>query len=308
MSLRGVIKRFPPSPPSHHGIPHCSSFATCRLPEMIFDFMLKFPDSWRVNMSAMQNFVLLARPNGSREGCLFQSRVMRESLSVGDGLLGDKEGRCKKRHGILIIFDAMDRFWDNPDVMAKACWSLVNISLVDRHKVEMIQLGAIQKVLAAVRNHPNSWEVAYRALFCLINFVAPTDGEGHTSLGTTMVEQVVNRDDAWYDKESSMTVRGQLEDVLQTTIFCVNKWIQDVEIISKTTLVFHNLSVVYEREVLLMPGCLSALRNINKEYENYGRIKGITECIMHELYEAMRRDEQLEIDFINMSRTQQSKR
>lgn len=278
--------------------------ASLRLADMIFEFMLKFPNSWRVNTAAMQNFVLLARPivevgGTTREGCLCQCSFMRESISVGDELVvkgnqdrnGDK-GK-KKRHGILIIFDALDRFWDCPDFMAPACWSLVNISLRNHHKVTMMQLGSIQRALATIRNHSNSRDVVFRAIYCLVNFVAPAAEDIVAPTTTTAEGQGV----------MERIVSENLEEILQTTIQCVFRWINDVEFVAKLILIFHNLACVrqFERALVLTPGCLGALRLVNNEYKNYGRIKTITEQMLHHLYETVRRDKQLEIDYMNMS-------
>mmetsp|Transcript_21327 Transcript_21327/g.44408 ORF Transcript_21327/g.44408 Transcript_21327/m.44408 type:complete len:589 (+) Transcript_21327:345-2111(+) len=285
-----------------------------RIPDMIFDFMLAFPCNARINVAAMHNFVFLSRPMGPSEGCLFQSGFMRESLAIGGGgggggneVAAQSGKKAKRRHGVLVIFDAMDRFWDNPNVMSMACWGLVNISLVDRHKAIMLQLGAIEKVLAAIRNHPENQEVAYRALFCLVNFVVPADEGGGGPGGGRQNALHLFHDRSGHGGSGDVpkTLDAQLGGILETTIFCIYKWINNAEIVSRSTLILHNLSITenYERMLLLTPGCLNALRLINDVYQNYGRIKRITECIMHGLYEAMHRDEQLEIEYLSMNKT-----
>jgi len=136
------------------------------------------------------------------------------------------------------------RFWDHSGVMSMACWSLVNISLVDRHKVIMLQLGAVQKVLAAIRKHPDCQEVVYRALFCLVNFVVPAGATNNQSQGTSSAAVSVHMNLS----VKPASVGGQLEDILKTTIFCIFKWIHNTDIISRATLIFHNLSVIENSE------------------------------------------------------------
>ena len=129
--------------------------------------MVAFPDSVQLHTAAFHTIVLLARPLGGREGMLFHSSMVNAS-----GIFGADSAQNGK-NGIAVMLDSMRRFESNDVLQAMSCWSLVNIALAPAQKTVLVKLGGIQVTANAMKLHPYSAEVQFRALFALINLVIP---------------------------------------------------------------------------------------------------------------------------------------
>jgi hypothetical protein len=136
------------------------------LTDVVLRGMVLFPNSVQLHIAAFHTIVLLARPLGGREGMLFHSSM------VASGIFGGENSQHRK-NGIAVMLDSMRRFGDNEVLQAMSCWALVNIALAPAQKVVLVKLGGIQATTNAMRRHPFSAEVQFRALFALINLVIP---------------------------------------------------------------------------------------------------------------------------------------
>jgi hypothetical protein len=136
------------------------------LTDVVLRAMLLFPDSAQLHIAAFHTIVLLARPLGGREGMLFHSSM------VLTGIFGGQNNTHPKS-GIAIMIESMKRFEESDVLQAMSCWALVNIALAPSQKAELVKLGGIKATTNAMKRHPFSAEVQFRALFALINLVIP---------------------------------------------------------------------------------------------------------------------------------------
>jgi hypothetical protein len=88
------------------------------------------------------------------------------------GIFGGQSNTHPKS-GIAIMIESMKRFEESDVLQAMSCWALVNIALAPSQKAELVKLGGIKATTNAMKRHPFSAEVQFRALFALINLVIP---------------------------------------------------------------------------------------------------------------------------------------
>ena len=136
------------------------------LTDIVLRAMLAFPDSVNVHIAAFHTIVLLARPLGGREGMLFHSSMVLTGIFAG-------QSNTHPKSGIAIMIESMKRFEQDDALQAMSCWALVNVALAPSQKAELVKLGGIRATTNAMRLHPASAEVQFRALFALINLVIP---------------------------------------------------------------------------------------------------------------------------------------
>lgn len=131
------------------------------LVDIVLTHMVHFPDSVQLHTAALHGLVLLARPVGGKEGLMLHGPI--------DSIENFFSVTSSGKNGIDIMLDSMQRFLSNEMLQAMGCWSMVNISLKQKQKTTLIQRGGINAALAAMKTHPTSSEVQFRALFALIN-------------------------------------------------------------------------------------------------------------------------------------------
>jgi len=136
------------------------------LTDVVLRAMVFFPESVHLHIAAFHTIVLLARPLGGREGMLFHSSMILTGIFGG-------QNNAHPKNGITVMVESMKRFEDNDVLQAMSCWALVNIALAPAQKAELVKLGGIEATSNAMRLHPFSAEVQFRALFALINLVIP---------------------------------------------------------------------------------------------------------------------------------------
>ena len=283
------------------GVRSMASNNLIRLSDMVFNFMLQYPDSPRVIAATLHSIVLLARPIGQKEGSLFESNMMNGLIEISDTGYGSGS-KPERLHGIIIIYNTMEKFKDNARIMAMACWSLVNISLVDRHKCILMQLGGVRRALDAIERHSEDTELTYRALFCLINFVVPTERAMKWSESEKKVLRVVLGEDAskWDEKA---TLRESMQDIVSVTVKCMNLYINNTNIVNRGCLILHNLSLLPGgcAMQLLTPGCVAVLRKTYKLYTDNARVRQALEGTLQMLYDSLQNDRNLMRKFDAMS-------
>lgn len=120
---------------------------------------------------ALHCVVFLARPIGGAEGMVFQ----RGMASTGIDAFLDG--------GIQAVLASMDKHSRREDVQAMGCWSLVNLALNRQQKLMLLSHNAIDRVLDAMKTHPQALEVQFRALFALINLVIPESSAARSGVG-----------------------------------------------------------------------------------------------------------------------------
>ena len=86
-------------------------------------------------LTALHSLVFLARPLGSHEGTVYDSR---EHLQFSEFF---ESPRMEGKSRIAVILDSMKRFADDWRQQTMGCWSLVNISLIPKQKRLLIKLG-----------------------------------------------------------------------------------------------------------------------------------------------------------------------
>jgi len=137
------------------------------LTDVVLRAMVYFRESIKLHVAAFHTIVLLARPLGGREGMLFHS-----SMVMTGGIFGEQNDNLPES-GISIMIKSMKRFRDCEALQAMSCWALVNIALTPSQKAELVKLGGIRVTIDAMKLHPFSAEVQFRALFALVNLVIP---------------------------------------------------------------------------------------------------------------------------------------
>ncbi|KAL3901012.1 MAG: hypothetical protein SGARI_006136, partial [Bacillariaceae sp.] len=252
------------------------------LVEVILCAMLRFPDSVKLHIASFHTMVLLARPMGGREGMLFDNTMAESAQSLGltsksrygkivssldrntahvasastsARSAAPSEGRSTL-NGVSILIASMERFATNEKLQAMACWAMVNLALVPAQKTMLIGLNGIQAAVNAMTNHPQSFDVQFRALFALINLVVPSRAplvpQSLRHLSSNEDErQPTEKDvlDVWAASIARLVVRA-MEN------FCSSE-----TILNRACLVLHNLSQTpdYLPVLLWTPHCYQML-------------------------------------------------
>lgn len=114
--------------------------------------------------NALWALVIVLRPAGGVEGEQYSST--------------DERNFCKiiqfsSMQGIELLLSVIDKHGNEPCLLSKAFWLIVNLSLMDNIKMILIwEMSIIPGIEAAMRRFPNHEELQYRACFALINLAS----------------------------------------------------------------------------------------------------------------------------------------
>mmetsp|Transcript_40135 Transcript_40135/g.51714 ORF Transcript_40135/g.51714 Transcript_40135/m.51714 type:complete len:479 (-) Transcript_40135:700-2136(-) len=147
----------------HHE--HLRNQALCLgIQSLLFNLMLDFPHNELLLSKSLFTTMLLLRPYGGLEGCLFNSNQMNAIKS---------SALCN--NGIKIVLDTMKNNINSRRIQYMGCWALVNIALESEHKKILIKYDAISIVCDVMDKHCEDAKVQFRALFAMINLVTSGD-------------------------------------------------------------------------------------------------------------------------------------
>lgn len=251
--------------------------------EVILCGMLRFPHTPSLHISAFHSIVLLARPIGGREGMLFDNsmadsaqsldltpkarygRIFTSALDRHKENVASMRSTCQPArsamNGVSILIASMERFKSNEKLQAMACWAMVNLALVPAQKAMLIGLNGIQAATSAMRIHPESFDVQYRALFALINLVVPSG----TLVSTESSDTAGNQNHTMTEKDVLDTMAPGITELVVRAMknFCSNE-----TILNRACLVLHNLSQTPDFITVLVwtPQCYQMLEWCRANY------------------------------------------
>lgn len=131
--------------------------------------------------------VIMCRPIGGVEGELLSSIEDTHFVNVHT---------LRNMNGIETVLRTLDTHQSCSEVLSKAFWLSVNLSLADDVKLDLINSGLIAKVLGAMTRFPDERELQYRACFALINLgIKPEAKQQMHQLGG--IELVLNAMRTW---------------------------------------------------------------------------------------------------------------
>lgn len=138
-----------------------SRLSRASAPRHLVQGLVKFCDNEDLVCTALWALVIICRPLGGVEGETLTSFVDENFANVK---------RLKDNGGVAVVIEMMRKeYRENPRVLAKAFWLVVNLALVEEVKAFMIDRHVIRAVLNALRYFPENRELNYRACFALIN-------------------------------------------------------------------------------------------------------------------------------------------
>lgn len=293
---------------------------TARLTDVVLRAMVTFPKSEQLHIAAFHTIVLLARPNGGREGMLFHSSMM------ASGIFGVNSQHGKS--GIAVMLDSMQRFQDSPVLSAKSCWAMVNIALAPEQKAALVKLGGIQATINAMSRHPFCAEVIFRALFALINLVIPSvkmenreerlgnaneDRAGQPQAHEA-VDPIVPLDGAPADDDDDITASGEREiinelvgEITSLVVQAMKNFCSSEAILNRACLVLHNLSLTedYHTTLLWTPQCYQMLEWCITNYRTDQVLQQSATGTLHRLRSTLSQNEDIRARFRESLRTQQ---
>jgi len=283
------------------------------LTDIVLHAMVMFPQSEQLHIAAFHTIVLLARPHGGREGMLFHSSM------TAAGIFGANQQDGKS--GIAVMLDSMQRFEDNPVLLAMSCWALVNIALAPEQKAVLVRLGGIQATTNAMYRHPFSAEVQFRGLFALINLVIPfvemSDGNRQDAgdAGDDAEDDVAVPVAAAMEEElgdSNQPTERQIIDELVSSITslvvrAMKNFCSSEAILNRACLVLHNLSLTedYHTTLLWTPQCYQMLEWCLANYQTDQVLQQSATGTLHRLQLTLSHNEDLRARFSDSIRTQQ---
>jgi hypothetical protein len=235
------------------------------LTDAILRAMILFRESMELHTAAFHTMVLLARPVGGREGMLFDNSMANSSTI---GLLdsnSSNSNRSNPTNGIAIMLDSMSRFLGEEKLQAMACWAMVNIALAPSQKSMLIKLGGIQATANAMRKHPHSADVQFRALFALINLVVPCKYPTGTGRSFPSHVSISNASSYSASGERAMNEKEILDElvgeVIGLVVSAMKNFCSSETILNRACLVLHNLSQSqdYITTLLWTPYCYQML-------------------------------------------------
>jgi len=130
------------------------------VPRLLFGTMRRWPEDEALLSRALYTVMLLLRPKGGSEGCLFKGDEMC-SLHVP----------AVVEEGVSAVLETMQRHRGSRCLQYIGCWAMVNMALEASHKRELLKWGALESVCEAMDAHQDDAKVQFRALFALINLV-----------------------------------------------------------------------------------------------------------------------------------------
>jgi hypothetical protein len=119
---------------------------------LVLSILQRYVAHGEVASNACWALVIMARPIGALEGSTFQHTQMHNTKNIEEIVEGG---------GIELVLQVLTLHVDSPLVMAKAFWSLVNMSLYDPFKDKIIGGGGIHKIIEAMRRFPDHIELQY---------------------------------------------------------------------------------------------------------------------------------------------------
>lgn len=125
-------------------------------------------DHVKVLSNIFWSLVIIARPLGAAEGSTFTHPHKQTTANIKHIV---DEG------GIEAIMGSVRRHRHSPHVLTKAYWCLVNLSIVQDHKLKVLEEGALQIILQSMRDFPGHAQLQYRAAFALINLAIRTEAK-----------------------------------------------------------------------------------------------------------------------------------
>jgi hypothetical protein len=262
------------------------------LTKIVFSSILRFKDSPNLVRACLHTLVLLARPVGGVEGQMFN-----ESMLAPVGLE-------ESVNGISVIIQCMRRFKDNPDLLAMASWSLVNITLNITQKKCLVHLGGIECLLDTVDAHIDNSEVAYRGLFAMINIVIPPPRTEETRSEKMVLEELL-MPGLWTHRALWSRVTQHVERIIVTVIKAMERHFNIREIVNRGTLILHNLSLdersgIEIRRALIMNGGINILQNTHRKWKEDNHILGYTQETLYRLFTALNENPNLKNEFVEL--------
>ena len=281
------------------------------LTDAILRAMILFRESVELHTAAFHTMVLLARPVGGREGMLFDNS-MANSSSIGLLNGSSQDNRSNRTNGIAIMLDSMSRFVGEEKLQAMACWAMVNIALAPSQKSMLIKLGGIQAAANAMRKHPHSADVQFRALFALINLVVPCkyptgaarSFPSHDSSSSTASTYSASGERAMNETEILDELVGE---VVGLVVSAMKNFCSSETILNRACLVLHNLSQSqdYITTLLWTPCCYQMLEWCITNYPNDQVRRRSAVSTLHRLQVVLSSDNNLRVRFAESMRVEQ---
>lgn len=211
------------------------------LVDIVLTHMVHFPNSVQLHTAALHGLVLLARPVGGKEGLMLHGPI--------DSVENFFSITSSGKNGVDIMLESMHRFLCDEMLQAMGCWSMVNISLKQNQKTTLIQRGGINAALAAIKAHPSSSEVQFRALFALINLaISPTSlQDTENDRGKLQIKNIMD---------------GKVDEIIDLVVKAMERFRSNASILNRSCLILYNLSLNYDYHpnILFAPGCYQLLK------------------------------------------------
>lgn len=230
------------------------------LVEVVVRAMMSFRESLALNTAGFHALVLLARPLGGKEGMLFDKSMSESSATLGlpgragaahnpnpNGTVASAHNRSSaapKVNGIKsiqVMLESMERFKDEPKLQAMACWAMVNLALVPAQKNILISLGSFQATTNAMRQHPQNYDVQFRALFALINLV-PCKNPAILNPPRQDCQAFTERD----------ALDEAVHDIVKLSVLAMKNFYSCEAILNRACLVIHNISQIADYQSILL--------------------------------------------------------
>lgn len=104
--------------------------------------------------------VILCRPLGGIEGEALSSFARENFRNVK---------QLSNIGGVMAVMEMIRRYPNEPELLAKAFWLLVNLALVEDVKMFLIQQNVIADIIGTMKRYPDHKRLNFRATFALIN-------------------------------------------------------------------------------------------------------------------------------------------
>ena len=209
---------------------HCRSKAQMgSIPAAIFETMNACMENEALLVKALYTTMLVLRPKGGSEGCLFKGDEM-SSLHVPAVI----------DTGVKAVLNCMRKYTHSRRLQYMGCWAMVNMALEASHKVKLLEHGAINTVCAAMDAHKDEPKVQFRALFALINLVT-------------------------LDGISQMDSPERTEELIARVVDVTWRYIKHLDIAGRGCMVLYNLSLdASNYEFLLRNNVIELLREASQ--------------------------------------------
>eukprot|EP00475_Leptophrys_vorax_P034042 TRINITY_DN54446_c0_g1_i2.p1 TRINITY_DN54446_c0_g1~~TRINITY_DN54446_c0_g1_i2.p1 ORF type:complete len:513 (+),score=100.18 TRINITY_DN54446_c0_g1_i2:85-1539(+) len=114
--------------------------------------------------NALWALVIIARPLGSSEGSPYIHNNDQSIKNVAEIMRGG---------GISTVLNIIKRHYEDPEILAKGFWCLVNLALINANKDEIIEKGGLEYIIDRMLRFSHHHEVQHRGCFALINLSIP---------------------------------------------------------------------------------------------------------------------------------------